>query len=298
MSKVGNGSSDHVQENAKGFDYGGSLKELTEPPKFDNVEDERKYLKERLAAALRIIGRLGFDHHVVRFPPHGLSFPVPKWRNLSSGPKTNSTLFDPTPIARRGATGARPGHLTVRDPENPHNFWVNPFGLAMSVMTVSDLILVSDEGKVIGGGKPGRRVVNLAGFLIHSAIHRARPDVVAIVHSHSMYGKAFSTLGEELPITTQDACSFYGDLIAKTLGQNKAIILQNHGILTAGQSIDSALNWFVMLEAQCQVALLAKAAGTPVLIDEAQTGSERSGYFMASPLFQQLDAEVGDAYKK
>ncbi|SCZ89182.1 BZ3500_MvSof-1268-A1-R1_Chr1-1g01012 [Microbotryum saponariae] len=278
MSKVGNGSSDHVQQNVKGFDYGGSLKELTEPPKFDNVEDERRYLKERLAAALRIIGRLGFDHHVA-------------------------------------------GHLTVRDPENPHNFWVNPFGLAMSVMTVSDLILVSDEGKVIGGGKPGRRVVNVAGFLIHSAIHRARPDVVAIVHSHSMYGKAFSTLGEELPITTQDACSFYGhislltqfggvvvsggegDLIAKTLGQNKAIILQNHGILTAGQSIDSALNWFVMLEAQCQVALLAKAAGTPVLIDEAQTGSERSGYFMgeslfSSPLFQQLDDEVGDAYKK
>jgi hypothetical protein len=128
--------------------------------------------------------------------------------------------------------------LTVRDVSAPgepisDNFWVNPFGLAFALMTVSDLILVNHKGDVIGGGKPGRQIVNLAGFTIHSAIHTARPDVNVIMHSHSVYGKAYSSLGipvsftailskmsfahpkiffiAQLEITTQDACVFYND---------------------------------------------------------------------------------------
>ncbi|KAL8287644.1 hypothetical protein RQP46_003502 [Phenoliferia psychrophenolica] len=184
------------------------------------------------------------------------------------------------------------------------------------VMTVSDLILVSNEGKVIGGGKPGRRV-------IHSAIHKARPDVNAICHSHSLYGKTFSSLGKPLAITTQDSCKFHNDCalltnfggvviddkeggaIAGALGQKKAIILQNHGILTVGATIDSAVWWFISLEKQCQVQLLGEAAGTPIDIDEPQAvfthkqvGSERSGYFSASPYFQVIDRKQGADYRQ
>ncbi|KAM0754178.1 class II aldolase/adducin domain-containing protein [Meredithblackwellia eburnea MCA 4105] len=277
----GSNGHEHPGENS-GFDFGGAseLGKLTQPPTFANVQEERKYLLEKLAAALRIFAHLGFDHHVA-------------------------------------------GHLTVRDPENPHHFWVNPFGLAFRLITVSDLILVDQTGKVIGGGKEGRRIVNLAGFQIHSAIHKARPDVQAICHSHSMYGKAFSALGKELAITTQDSCAFHNDIallanfggvvikgsegsvIAETLQSKKAIILQNHGILTVGTTIDSAVAWFILLEAQCQVQLLADAAGKTVEIDEPQAvftakevGSERAGFFAASPYFQVIEALQGHEYKK
>jgi len=76
-------------------------------------------------------------------------------------------------------------------------------------MRASDLVLVNEEGKVVEGGN--MHAINTAGFMIHRAIHRARPDVMAAVHAHSIAGKAFSTLGIELDISTQDACAFWND---------------------------------------------------------------------------------------
>ena len=74
---------------------------------------------------------------------------------------------------------------------------------------VSDLVLVNEQGEVVEGGN--MHSINAAGFMIHSAIHEARPDVIAAVHTHSIAGKAFSTLGIELDINTQDACAFWHD---------------------------------------------------------------------------------------
>jgi ribulose-5-phosphate 4-epimerase/fuculose-1-phosphate aldolase len=74
---------------------------------------------------------------------------------------------------------------------------------------VSDLVLVNEQGEVVEGGN--MHAINAAGFCIHSAIHEARPDVIAAVHAHSIAGKAFSTLGIELDISTQDACTFWND---------------------------------------------------------------------------------------
>ncbi|GAA5878125.1 hypothetical protein JCM8547_005634 [Rhodosporidiobolus lusitaniae] len=305
VDKVEGGATGGTRQSADagsfGFDSDAELLALTRPPKFEADEEgkekERAYLKERLAGALRIFAREGLDHHVA-------------------------------------------GHLTVRDPGDPTTFWVNPFGLSFACMTVSDLILVSHDGKVIGGGKPGRRVVNRAGFLIHSAIHKARPDVNAICHSHSLYGKTWSTLGIPLPFTTQDSCSFYkslallpsfggvvlssreGDRIAQALGAGRAIVLQNHGILTAGSSIDSAVASYILLETQCKVQLLALSASAglnslpsahpcapersvyPIEIDEeevkftAGTGGEELGYFVASPYFQRIEKEEGHEYRQ
>ena len=76
-------------------------------------------------------------------------------------------------------------------------------------MKVSDLVLVNEQGEVCEGGN--MHAINAAGFLIHSAIHQARPDVVAACHAHSIAGKAFSTLGIPLDISTQDACAFWND---------------------------------------------------------------------------------------
>lgn len=101
------------------------------------------------------------------------------------------------------------GHITLRDPVDKDTFWVNPFGVAFSLIKASDLIHVNEQGEVIDGGEC--RLLNAAAFMIHSAIHQARPDVNAACHSHSIYGRSFCTLGRPLDITTQDSCAFYKD---------------------------------------------------------------------------------------
>ena len=99
------------------------------------------------------------------------------------------------------------GHITLRDPVDPTTFWVNPFGVAFSLMKRSDLIQVDHHGEIIGGGKV--KLLNTAAFMIHGAVHEARPDVMCAAHSHSIYGRSFCALGRKLDIITQDACSFH-----------------------------------------------------------------------------------------
>src|SRR5258708_38699278 len=217
------------------------------PPSFSSVEEERLHRKQRLAAGFRLFSRCGFDEGVA-------------------------------------------GHITARDPELTDHFWVNPFGMHFSQIRVSDLILVNKEGQVVEGNRP----VNAAAFAIHSQVHEARPDVVAAAHAHSIHGKPWSALGRLLDPLTQDACAFYHDhallddytgvvldleegrRIASTLGDHKAIILRNHGLLTAGGSVDEAVRWFATMERSCQAQLLAEAAGPPILIRPAAAGPTAS----------------------
>jgi ribulose-5-phosphate 4-epimerase/fuculose-1-phosphate aldolase len=198
------------------------------------------------------------------------------------------------------------GHITARDPERPDHFWVNPLGRNFKLLRVKDLLLVDHEGNVVDGDGP----LNLAAFVIHSAIHAARPDVVAAAHSHSVYGKAWSTLRRPLDPLTQDACAFYedhvvfddytgavleveeGKRIAHALGSCKAAILANHGLLTVGRTVDEAAWWFITMERSCQAQLLAESAGTPVPIAPevaattyAQTGGHRVGWRQFQPLY-------------
>ena len=118
----------------------------------------------------------------------------------------------------------------TQDPIKPDCFWVNPFvsarlcyvlfkcssvlpsltaqGLHFTLIQPEDLLLVDHDGKILEESGPLRRL-NLAAFMIHSAIHKSRPDVMCAAHSHSIYGRSFSTLGKELDIITQDSCAFY-----------------------------------------------------------------------------------------
>lgn len=204
------------------------------------------------------------------------------------------------------------GHMTARDPELTDHFWVNPFGVSFKQMKVSDLILVSPEGQVVHGRKP----VNAAAFAIHHALHEARPDVVAALHCHSVYGKAFSARGVELKMLTQDHCMFYGDValhsdaggavvtgaedgagLAASLADKKALVHKNHGLITVGTSVDEAAWWFIALERACQVQLIAEAAGpVDVIPDEyaqrsfEQTGHNLSGWFQFQPHWDEIVA--------
>ncbi|WP_271583241.1 class II aldolase/adducin family protein [Bradyrhizobium sp. CCBAU 45389] len=101
-------------------------------------------------------------------------------------------------FSRYGYDQGLAGHVTVRDPEFPERFWINPLSKHFSQIKVSDLQLVDHEGNILIGDKP----INQAGFVIHSAIHAAHPEVIAAAHTHSTYGKAWSALGRLLdPLT-------------------------------------------------------------------------------------------------
>ncbi len=217
--------------------------------------------------------------------------------------------------ARFGYEEGPAGHITVRDPELPDHFWVNPFGLHFGLISVSDLLLVNHAGEVVEGDWP----VNQAAFCIHAAIHRARPDVQAAAHSHSVHGKAWSSLGRLLDPITQDACAFYEDhalfddytgvvvdveegrRIAAALGSNKAAILRNHGLLTVGGSPDAAAWFFIAMERSCHAQLMAEAVGPPVMIEHhnaklthGQVGSDVAGWFSFQPLYEWIVREEPD----
>jgi len=259
----------------------GKMIAFPSPPTFTDKHEEREYQKGRLAAAFRIFGKYGFDEGVA-------------------------------------------GHITLRDPVQPDCFWVNPFGRAFSLITKSDLILVDHSGKVIGGGE--NRLLNTAAYMIHSAIHEARPDVMCAAHSHSIYGRTFCALGRRLESLTQDSCAFHDDHvlyesfngvvlaekegkdIAACLGGKKAALLQNHGLLTVGGSVEEAVFWFLSMEKCCQSQLMAEAAAgsrgeKPVAIGEEEAaytyrtvGSTKAGWFSAKPLFDVIHKETGGDY--
>jgi ribulose-5-phosphate 4-epimerase/fuculose-1-phosphate aldolase len=222
-------------------------------------------------------------------------------------------------FGRLGFSEGVAGHITARDPEQLDHFWVNPFAMNFRHVRVSDLILVNHEGEVVEGERP----VNRAAFVIHSAVHAARPDVVAAAHAHSLYGKAFSSLGRPLDPITQDACVFFEDhalvtegagrialdeeggrAIARGLGQCKAAIHQNHGLFTVGQTVDEAAWWFITMERTCQAQLIAEAAGTPIHVEaedarytRERTGFASAGWFSFQPLWDDIvrtDPELFD----
>ena len=131
-------------------------------PRFDNLEDERRFRKLHHAAALRWLGANGYN-------------------NEGAG-----------------------GHVTVRDPILRDHFWINAHAKSFSRIEPDDLCLVNDRGIVVAGGN--MHAVNPAGISIHSAVHRARPDVEAAVHCHSVPSKAFASFGKKLDMISQDAC--------------------------------------------------------------------------------------------
>ena len=250
---------------------------LPQPPVFATVDEERLHRKQRLAAGFRLFSKFGFDE--------GLA-----------------------------------GHITARDPEHTDTFWVNPFGVHFSQVKVSNLIRCDHDGHVVEGHHP----VNTAAFVIHSRVHGARPEVNGAAHSHSTYGRAFSTLGCELAALTQDACAFYGDhalyddfggvavdldegaRIAAALGDKKAAVLANHGLLTVGRTVDEAVWWFITMERSCQVQMLAESAAArtgipPRTIGEASArqsfgilGTPFAGWFQFQPLYARIVKEQPD----
>ncbi|PGG98017.1 hypothetical protein AJ79_09009 [Helicocarpus griseus UAMH5409] len=225
---------------------------LHEIPTFKTKEEEQRWAKNHMAGAFRIFAKLGF------------------------------------------ADGAS-GHISLRDPINPDCFWINPYAKHFGCITVADLILVNHDGAPL---TETEQKVNTAGFIIHSSIHRVRPDLNAVCHMHSPYGRAWSTFGKGIEMLNQDSCMFYDDLavyegfggivLAKEEGENivralgprkRNLILQNHGLITAGSTVGEAAAFFIALERACQAQLLVELAitHTPGL-QKRYVGDEEAAY--------------------
>lgn len=180
---------------------------------------------------------------------------------------------------------------------------------------------MDEDGAVVEGDEPA----NGAAFAIHSAIHKARPEVHAACHAHSVHGKAFSCFGRELEMITQDSLRFYkdhavyrnfggvvlepeeADNIARALGSCKAVILQNHGLLTVGQTVDEAAFWFISLERTCQAQLLADAASAAgykkIIIDDedaeyskTNVGGPGKGWLAFQPYYDEIVEKTGGKF--
>ena len=247
---------------------------LLAPPVFDDVDAERRHRKERLAAGFRLLAKFGLTTGVA-------------------------------------------GHITVRDPAHADRFWVNPLMMPFSHIKVSDLVLVDDTGTVV----QGQAIVNAAAFAIHSQIHKANPQLNAACHSHAPWGRPWSATGRLVEPTSQDACAFYG--AQALIGGFSGVVLEldvgeqigaafqrptespsgitvavhaNHGHITAGETVDEAVFWFILFEQMCQSQMRLEATNRPYHVldhDVAATTNQLTGSHYAGWLgFQGMYTEI------
>ncbi len=181
------------------------------------------------------------------------------------------------------------GHLTARLPGPDHHFLINPFGLNYDEVTASNLIRIDLDGNVVEGSHDA----NYAGFVIHSAIHMAGGDNNCVMHTHTRAGMAVAALEEGLLPISMSSTTFFGDIayhdyegvsvyldererLLAALGDCKAMILRNHGLLTVGRTVPEAFARLYRLERACQIQIDAGAAGTlRILSDDVAARSGR-----------------------
>lgn len=178
-------------------------------------------------------------------------------------------------VARYGWTDMIYNHISARVPGTHDHFLINAFGLLYDEVTASNLVTVDLEGRVVDGAASG---TNPAGFLIHSAVHQARPDVGCVLHTHSKAGTAISAQPRGLLNISQHAMRFHNrlsyhdfggivleprmqDRLVADLGGNRAMVLRNHGLIVVGTDIRSAFEDIYYLELACQIQVAAQAGG-------------------------------------
>ncbi|MEZ5559734.1 MAG: class II aldolase/adducin family protein [Pseudomonadales bacterium] len=217
-------------------------------------------------------------------------------------------------FGRLGFSEGLLGHLTARDPEHPDRFWANPLGISFNRIRVSDIVQVDHGGQLLYGDTP----VNPVGVLLHAAVHRARPEVVAVCHAHSTYGSAWSTFARPVDPITQDTAVFFedqaiitepriaqdapaADRFAAAFEDKRTAIQAGHGLFATGLSVDEAAWRFICLDKACHVQLLASAAGEPKRWPEEMArglkqalGSPEFAWLSFQTLWDELLAEGSD----
>ncbi|HLT98781.1 MAG TPA: class II aldolase/adducin family protein [Burkholderiaceae bacterium] len=178
---------------------------------------------------------------------------------------------------RYGMTDLIYNHITARIPETNDRLLVNLYGLLYKEITASSLVEIDADGNI--HRKPDTAYgINVSGYVIHGCIHRARPDVKCVIHTHTRAGMAVSAMKCGLLPITQTASRFYGHIgyhdfegpaidkaeqerLVADLGSHNAMILRNHGLLVCGASVPQAFNLMYQLEMACRAQVDAIAGG-------------------------------------
>lgn len=170
-------------------------------------------------------------------------------------------------------------HISARIPGSDDHFLINAYGMMFEEITASSLIRVDADGNKVSESE---YPVNPAGFVIHSAVHAARPDVACVLHTHTKAGVAVSAQKDGLLPLSQTSLFPYVSLgyhdyegvalnddekprLVADLGANNALILRNHGLLTVGTTIADAFLMMYVLETACQIQLLAQSTGNELI---------------------------------
>ena len=189
-------------------------------------------------------------------------------------------------------------HISARVPGPDHHFLINAFGLTWDEINASALVKVTLEGDIVDD--PTGSGINRAGYVIHSAVHRARPDVQCVIHTHTASGIAVSAQEHGLLPISQHAMRFTGSIgyhdyeglaleteeqarLTRDLGEHKAMILRNHGLLTCGESIAEAFDLMYYLERACQTQVNALAGGARVRLVAPEVAEKVARQFKSLP---------------
>jgi ribulose-5-phosphate 4-epimerase/fuculose-1-phosphate aldolase len=167
-------------------------------------------------------------------------------------------------------------HISARVPGTENEFLINPYGMLYEEMTASSMIRIDIDGNVLFNAT--EYGVNQAGYVIHSAVHKARHDVDCIIHTHTLAGLAISAMQCGILPIAQSAMRFsdvaYHDYegvalrldererLVQNLGNREAMVLRNHGLLTVGPSIPECFNNMFRFERACQLQVMALSCNT------------------------------------
>lgn len=188
-------------------------------------------------------------------------------------------------------------HISARVPGAQSHYLLNPYGMMFHEITASSLVKIDGEGNVLEGAYP----VNRAGFVIHSAVHAARPDVTCVLHTHTRAGVAVSCLEEGLLPIHQAALAFYNRIayhdyegialeldeqarLQRDLGDKTAMILRNHGLLTVGRTIPEAFALMYYLEQCCRIQMDVMASGGTINEVSGQVAEYTARQFEHAPV--------------
>jgi len=189
-------------------------------------------------------------------------------------------------------------HISARVPGPEHHFLINAFGLLWDEISASTLVKVTLDGEVVDD--PTGNGINRAGYVIHSAVHRARPDLTCVMHTHTAAGIAVSAQDDGLLPISQHAMRFTGNLgyhdyeglaleldeqarLVRDLGTHKVMILRNHGLLACGESVAEAFDHMYYLERACQSQINAMAGGAKLRIPPAAVAEKTAAQFKKLP---------------
>jgi ribulose-5-phosphate 4-epimerase/fuculose-1-phosphate aldolase len=185
-----------------------------------------------------------------------------------------------------GMTDLIYNHITARIPGSDDHLLINLYGLLYKEITASSLVKISVEGDIVW--KPNTDYgINTSGYVIHGAIHKARPEVQCVIHTHTRAGIAVSVMKCGLLPMSQISMRFVGHIgyhgyegpavnldererIVEDLGPHDALIMNNHGLLTCGATIQQAFNTMYQLELSCRSQVDAMAARTELALPSEQ----------------------------